>query len=173
MYLDVKSFSSVLGKSDFQVTGKLANFLPYVFKDGTVSGDFVFTSGTLDLNEFMTEESETVAEEDTVALTLVEVPRNVDLKLVSRIDHVYYDKLQIDNLIGTIYVKDQRLILEGARMNLLEGTVQIAGEYSTKDIANPLVDFGITASEIDIPSALRLSPFYVPLRPSHKKQSEK
>ena len=153
MYLDVKSFSSVLGKSDFQVTGKLSNFLPYIFKDGTVSGDFVFTSGTLDLNEFMTEESETVAEEDTVALTLVEVPRNVDLKLVSRIDHVYYDKLQIDNLIGTIYVKDQRLILEGARMNLLEGTVQIAGEYSTKDIANPLVDFGITASEIDIPSA--------------------
>ena len=47
-----------MGKSDFHVSGKLEDFIPYVFKDKTIRGNFIFTSGVLDLNEFMTEKPE-------------------------------------------------------------------------------------------------------------------
>jgi DUF4097 and DUF4098 domain-containing protein YvlB len=99
-------------------------------------------------------DSETVAEEtDTAALTVFEVPSNVDFKLVSRIDKLYYDKLAIENTIGTILVKDSRVILDGVSMNMLNGSMKLSGEYNTKDVKNPMVDFDFKATSIDIPAA--------------------
>ena len=143
-----------MGKSDFHLSGRVEDFLPYVFKDGTIRGNFIFTSGVLDLNEFLTETPETGVEEtDTVPLSVFEVPGNVDFKLVSRIDKMYYDKLEIENTIGTILVKDSRVILDGVSMNMLEGSMKLSGEYNTRDVKNPVVDFNFTASAIDIPAA--------------------
>jgi hypothetical protein len=153
-YVDVKNFDAVMGKSDFHLSGKLEDFIPYVFKDGTVRGNFIFTSGVLDLNEFLSESTEeTAPETDTVPLTVYEVPANVDFKLISRIDKMYYDKLEIDNTIGTVLVKDQSVILDGVSLNMLDGSMKLNGEYNTKDVKNPMVDFDFDASAIDIPSA--------------------
>ncbi len=152
-YVEVKSFDAIMGKSDFHLSGKLEDFIPYVFKDQTIRGNFIFTSGVLDLNEFMTESTTTTTETDTVPLSVIEVPANIDFKLVSRIDKLYYDKLDIENAIGTILVKDSKVILDGVSMNMLDGSMKLSGEYNTKDIKNPLVDFNFNATAIDIPAA--------------------
>jgi hypothetical protein len=153
-YIEVKSFDAIMGKSDFHLSGRLEDFIPYVFKDGTIKGDFIFTSGVLDLNEFLSDSDEaTVETTDSVPLTAFEVPGNIDFKLVSRINKLYYDKLEIDNTIGTILVKDSRVILDGLSMNMLSGSMKLSGEYNTQDIKNPLVDFNFKATSIDIPSA--------------------
>ncbi|MBN1159255.1 MAG: hypothetical protein JXA61_07725 [Bacteroidales bacterium] len=152
-FLDVQSFDGIMGRSDFQLAGRVENFIPYIFKDETIKGDFIFTSGVLDLNAFMAESSEPSEENDTVPLTLIGVPGNIDFKLVSRIDRMFYDKLQIENTIGTVWVRDSRVLLDGLRMNLLNGTMQLSGEYNTKDLRNPLVDFDFSAVSIDIPAA--------------------
>jgi len=152
-YVEVKNFDAVMGKSDFRLTGRMENFIPYVFKDETLFGSFVFTSGVLDLNEFMSGSEETSIEEDTATLSVIEVPANVDFKLVSRIDKLYYDKLEIENTIGTILVKDARVLLDGLKLNLLGGSMQLSGEYNTREPKNPLVDFDFRATEIDVPAA--------------------
>jgi hypothetical protein len=152
-YVEVNSFNAIMGKSDFHLSGRVEEFIPYVFKNGTIKGNFIFTSGVLDLNELMTGSTETTEETDTIPLTVFEVPGNVDFKMVSRIDKLYYDKLEIENTIGTILVKDSRIILDGVSMNLLEGSLKLSGEYSTKDIKNPIVDFDFKATAIDIPAA--------------------
>ncbi len=56
-YLDMQSFKAIMGKSDFSASGKLENFIPYAFKDETIRGNFIFTSGVLDLNELMSRSS--------------------------------------------------------------------------------------------------------------------
>ncbi|MBN2480793.1 MAG: AsmA family protein [Bacteroidales bacterium] len=152
-FFDVQSFNAVMGRSDFQLSGRVEDFIPYLFKDETIRGDFILTSGVLDLNAFMTESAETVEETDTVPLTLIEVPGNIDFRLVSRIDRMFFDKLQIENTVGAILVRDSRVSLDNLRMNLLNGTMQLSGEYNTKDIQNPLVDFDFNAISIDIPAA--------------------
>jgi hypothetical protein len=152
-FLEVKNFDAIMGKSDFHASGKIEDFIPYVFKDETIRGNFVFTAGVIDLNEFMSESTENVEESDTVPLTVIEIPANIDFKLVSRIDKIYYDKLEIENTIGTILVKESRVILDGVKMNLLDGSMQLSGEYNTKDVKSPLIDFDFKATAIDIPSA--------------------
>ncbi|HJZ41514.1 MAG TPA: AsmA-like C-terminal region-containing protein [Bacteroidales bacterium] len=152
-FLEVSKFDAIMGKSDFHVSGKIEDFIPYVFKDETIKGNFIFTSGVLDLNEFMTESVETTEVTDTVPLSVIEVPANVDFRLVSRIDKLYYDNLEIENMIGTILVKESRVVLDGVKMNLLDGSMQLSGEYNTKDVKSPMVDFDFKATAIDIPAA--------------------
>lgn len=153
-YVEVKTFDAVMGKSDFHLSGRIEDFIPYVFKDETIRGDFIFTSGVLDLNEFLADSEEPADEvADTVPLTVVEVPGNIDFKLVSRINKLYYDKLEIDNTIGTILVKDSKVILDGLSMNMLSGSMKLSGEYNTLDIRNPLVELNFKATSIDIPEA--------------------
>jgi hypothetical protein len=153
-FLEVNHFDAVIGKSDLHLTGKAEDFIPYLFSDGTLKGSFIFTSEVLDLNEFMSEETESIEpSEDTVPLTVFEVPEHIDFKLISRLDKVYYDKLKIENAIGTILVKECKVILDGLQMHMLNGTMQLSGEYNTQDVKNPLVDFNFKATSIDIPSA--------------------
>jgi hypothetical protein len=152
-YVEVKSFDAIMGKSDLHLSGKLEDFIPYVFKDETIKGNFIFTSGVLDLNEFMTESTETVEEVDTLPMTVMEVPANIDFKLVSRIDKMYYDKLEIENTIGTLLIRESRVMLDGLKMNMLNGSMELSGEYNTRDIKTPMVDFDFKATAIDIPAA--------------------
>jgi hypothetical protein len=151
-YLDIQSFNALMGKSDFNLSGKLENFIPYAFKDDILHGSFIFTSALLDLNEMMGS-STTTETTDTSSLSVVPVPANLDLKLVSRLDKILYDKLVIDNAIGTILVKESKVILDGLKLNMLDGSMQLSGEYNTKDIKNPSVDFDFKVSALDIPSA--------------------
>jgi hypothetical protein len=153
-YLDMQSFKAVMGKSDFNASGKLENFIPYAFKDETIHGSVIFTSGMMDLNELMGSSSESTAA-DTAPLSVVAIPGNIDFKLVSRIDKILYDKLEIENAVGTILVRDSRVILDGLKMSMLEGSMQLSGEYNTKDIKNPSVDMDFKATTIDIPMAVK------------------
>ena len=155
-YVQVKSFDAEIGNSDMVFTGRLENFIPYVFKDETIKGDFQFTSNLIDLNEFMSDT--TVAEtteEDTVPLTVVEVPKNIDFRLNSTIEKIYYDKLEISKANGIILVKDGKVTLQNLAMNMLEGSMKLNGDYNTQDIKSPLIDFNILATDIDIPSTFR------------------
>jgi hypothetical protein len=155
-YLQVSSFDAEIGNSDMQFAGRVENFIPYVFKDETIRGNFQFSSNVLDLNEFMTETEEVETnEEDTVPLSVIEVPKNINFRLISRIDKIYYDKLEIAGTNGIIIVRDGKVLLENLGMNMLEGSMKLSGEYNTLDMKAPLVDFDIEANGIDIPSAFK------------------
>ncbi len=53
--LELKSFNSEIGESDFQLNGKIENYITYALSDGTLKGDFKFTSSNINANEFMSE----------------------------------------------------------------------------------------------------------------------
>ncbi len=155
-YLHINNFKSTMGKSDFALNGKVSDFLPFIFKDKTIHGELNFTAGTIDLNELIPSSPEETEEstEDTASIQVIEVPANIDFALNSNITNLYYDKLEMKNVIGMIYIKDSRVVLEKLNMNALAGALTVNGEYNTKDINNPLVDFKFQANEIDIPMAV-------------------
>ncbi|MBN2347218.1 MAG: hypothetical protein JXJ22_00170 [Bacteroidales bacterium] len=154
-YVQIENLNMTIGQSDMQFSGRVENFIPYVFSDGTIRGDFIFTSGYLNLNEFMTETEELPeAEGDTVPLTVFEIPDNIDFKLTSRLDEILYDKINIKNTVGIIYVRENKMILERLKMEMLGGNIALNGEYNTKDIKAPFVNFAIQANEIGIPQTV-------------------
>ncbi len=153
-FVDLKAFDAKLGKSDIHMNGKLENFIPYVFKNETIKGSLNFSSNYLDLNELMADTTgEVAAVEDTSAMTVVEVPKNIDFVLQSDLKKVLYDNLTIDNILGKLIVKDGKVIMDKLSMNMLQGSMLVSGQYNTQDIKTPMVDLDMSIKNIDIPSA--------------------
>ncbi len=152
-FVELTSFNALMGKSDFSMNGKLSNFIPYVFNNDTIVGSLNFSSKLLDINELMgpsTAEETTV--EDTSAMTVVEVPGNIDFTLNSNIGNIKYDNMNITNVLGTIIVRNSAAILRNLGMNMLDGSLVMNGEYNTKDVKSPLIDFNMNMKDFDIPS---------------------
>ena len=146
-------FMSKVGRSDFNLSGKIENYLPYVFKEETIKGTLRHQSNLLDINEFLVgagEEEASAEVGDTTALELFAVPKNIDFVFTSSLEKIMYDKLVINNTNGKITVRNGKVVLNGISMNLLDGEMKMAGEYNTQNVKKPFVDFVFDASEIDI-----------------------
>ncbi|MBE9510191.1 MAG: AsmA family protein [Bacteroidetes bacterium] len=154
-YVELSELSMILGKSDINIKGKVENFIPFVFEDQTLKGSLDLYSANLDINELMPETEEVVKDDETdsVALSVIKVPENIDFEFTSKLDHIEYGNLDIDNTSGKIVVRDGKVVLDGLQMGLLQGSMRMNGEYNTTDMTKPGVEFDMDVTDIDIPSA--------------------
>ena len=154
-YVNLTTLDARLGASDFHLDGRLENFIPYVFEDGVVRGELNFTSNYLNISELIPEGDtlETGEVEDTVAMAVVEIPSNIDFKLKTSLEKVLYDKLELNNIAGTLWVKDSKMQLDMLKMDLLEGSMMVNGEYNTQDPVTPFAELGLDMKNIDIESS--------------------
>ncbi len=152
-YLELKTFKSRIGKSDFSMKGKIENYLAYVLKDDVLRGRLSHYSKFINANELMAMSSGGEEEADTTASTLVEVPKNLDFVLTSKIDRILYDKLNITGTKGKITIRNGEVVLDGLYMALLDGSAKLTGRYSTANPKKPFMDFDIKADNISINKA--------------------
>jgi len=160
---ELANFDAVIGNSDIALNGMLENFIPYVFKGSTVSGNLSLKSNNIDLNELMAKkdpagtpaekQAERPAESDT-PLSVIEVPKNIDFLANVKIGRLLFGKLNITDTAGAVSVKDGKLRMRNLSMNMLEGTVRLAGEYDTADIKVPRINFDADIGKVDVASAL-------------------
>jgi hypothetical protein len=153
--VELSSFDSRIGKSDFKLSGKLEKFIPYVFAKDTIVGTLNFTSNLTDVTELMGPETTTAqpAKTDTTQLTVIGIPANINFTLNSKIGQLNYDKLKITDIAGVIIVRNSKAILKNLGMSLLQGSMTMSGEYNTQDIKSPMFDLTMGMKDIDIPSA--------------------
>jgi AsmA-like C-terminal region/AsmA family len=151
--LDLKAFDASIAQSDFHLDGIITNYIPFALNDETLVGEFNFNSSLINVNEFMSDEEveeELVEETDTVPMELIEIPKNLDLKLMSDLKKIKYDNLVIDNINGLIIIKEGKADLNQLKMDLLDGSLLITGYYSTEDIAKPEINFDMNIDKFDI-----------------------
>lgn len=151
----LNSFDSKLGHSDIRLNGSLQNFFGYMFKEGEVlKGNLVMESNLLDANAFMSEEGdqkETPAPADTVAMEALIIPSNIDFTFqIKEIQKVLYDNLVINGVKGTAHVHDAKLDLNGVRLGIFDGEVEMNGSYDTKNTEQPATDMKLKLAGIDI-----------------------
>ena len=151
-FVELSDFYAQSGKSDFRMSGRMENFIPFIFNDGTLRGNLLFSSTLLDLNELLGDEP-AEAETDTLVLSVVEIPGNIHLVLASSVDKVLFDNLEISMLKGRIIVGDNKVVMESVNMEMLEGSLSMSGEYNTLDMSAPFIDFSININNFDIPSS--------------------
>ena len=152
-HMELKTFKSRIGKSDFSMRGKIENYLAYVMKDDVLKGNLSHYSRFINANELMAMSSEEDVSADTTASTLVEIPKNLDFVLTSKVDKILYDKLVITATKGKITIRDGKAVLDGLYMALLDGSMKLTGTYSTADLKKPYMDFDIKADNISINKA--------------------
>ncbi|MCD6069150.1 MAG: hypothetical protein K0S33_3976 [Bacteroidetes bacterium] len=152
-YVELANFDSKMGRSDIKMSGKIEDFMQYIFKDSLIKGNFALTSNLLDLNQLMASTDTTVAAPaaaDTAAMAVVEVPKNIDFVLNSTIGKLIYDKIDITNVSGGVIVRNARVSMEKLKMDLLDGNMVIGGYYDTKNMKKPAINFDLNISNFDI-----------------------
>lgn len=131
---------NVGGKSDFTLAGRIENYIPYVFSDQTIKGNLSMRSKLIDVSEIMSKmATDTTVVEDTAAMTLVHVPKNIDFDFNALIDKFTYDSIKAEKITGHIIVRDGVLSIRETSMNILSGTIGMNADYDTRDTLKPVM----------------------------------
>ena len=162
--LNLKDLKVKINSSDFALAGYLANYLPYVFKDQTLKGNFTLNSNKIDLNEFMA--NMTTSETDTTqAVTtqssapaeeissVLAIPKNIELAFGTNIKEILFDSLVINSVKGNIETSGGIATLKNLSMDMLNGNLIMNGAYNTANPVKPSVDLNLRITDIDIHSA--------------------
>jgi hypothetical protein len=97
--------------------------------------------------------SDTSAVEDTAALAVIQVPKNINFDFNAAIKKFSYDNIKGDNLKGHIIVKDGILSIRETGLNILGGAVTLNADYDTRDTLNPMMKADFAINNIGVKDA--------------------
>lgn len=141
-------------KSDLSISGRLENYIPYLFRDAVIKGNLTLRSNTIDVSNLLAGMAEdTTADEDTTSLALIRIPQNIDFDFNALISNLMYGKINAKNLKGQIIVKDGILTLRETGMNILGGSIAMNADYDTRDSLKPFVKGDMSLQSFGIKDA--------------------
>ena len=153
-FAELTNMRAIMGeKSDLTLSGRIGNYIPYVFSDGTLQGNLTLTSEVIDLNEILTYVPSDTVDTDTVAMEVIRIPDNLDLTFNARAGRLDYGLLSAGDVKGRITVRDGVVALSETGMNALGGSLLVNAAYDTRDTLKPLVDAEMIISAVNIKEA--------------------
>lgn len=164
------------GKTDFNVTGTINNFLGYMFNDEKVEGNFNLQSNTFDLNDFMVAETETPAQTEATPASVTEgapaaekikIPSFLDATFNASANTVIYDNITLKDVKGNLRIKDEKAVLTNMTSSLFDGKVAFNGEVSTKNDI-PTFDMKLVMDQLQIAETFKSLELFKALAPVAK-----
>lgn len=150
-FAELTALSARMGeKSDFTISGRLQNYIPYLFSNGTVRGNLSLASKMVDLNEILDIVPSDTLEADAPAAELIRIPDNIDFTFGAKIDRLTYGRLAANDVTGNIIVRDGVVTLRETGMKALGGALLVNGSYDTRMPDKPLIDAGMIISSVNI-----------------------
>ncbi len=153
-YLDLVNMQLEMAGSDFELSGRLDDYLAYYLSNGTLKGRIDLKSKLLDASALlkMFDEGEETDGADTVAFSL-ELPKRIDLVVDASAQKLLYEDYELKNAVAKLHYKDQRLVFDPLSAELLGGNMQMKGFFDGADKENPHIDIDFNIKRFDIPVA--------------------
>ncbi|HOU03044.1 MAG TPA: AsmA-like C-terminal region-containing protein [Bacteroidales bacterium] len=141
-------------KSDFNISGRLENYIPYLFSDATIKGNLALRSNTIDVSNLLAGiAADTTEVEDTTSLAVVKIPQNIDFDFNALINNLIYGKIRAKDVKGHILVRDGVLTLRETGMNILGGSIAMNADYDTRDSLKPFVKADLSLQSFGVKEA--------------------
>ena len=172
-----------IGGSDIKATGKVYNIGDAFFDDKMFKGELEVYSKLIDFNEFIQainegaqlveKSSEEVLEQDQSSdkTEMVEqpksfvVPQKLDLSLKSRFNQLKYKKIIVDDVVGIITIKDQKIDLANLQMTTMTAKMTTSAAYTSKEKGVATLDFDFKIFDIDLSKLTEILPVLDTLLP--------
>ncbi len=147
--INLSNLSGQYLNTNFNGGGQINNLLNYIFSGRPLSADLFLQADKVNLNDWMGVSSDTTATGPAAAAFVV--PGNLNIVLNTEIKKLQYDKLEIQNLDGSLQVQDETVKLNNISGDALEGEIKINGSYSTKQSkTNPAISMSYDVGGVDI-----------------------
>ena len=142
----LSNFNMVLGKSDLRANGDLTNVVSYLLSNGILNGRLNLSSNYFDVNPYI---SKSEQKTDSSKMQAVDLPDNISFTANAGFNKLIYDNLTMENVKGTIELKDQKLNLTNLTANLLGGSFSATGYYDTKG-EKPDISFNMNINKFNV-----------------------
>ena len=129
--IKLNEFEAKTGDSDVSITGNLDNFYGFLFKNQVLKGDFSLSSNNFMVSDFLTDDA--TETQNTMETGQLKIPAFLDCKFYANAKSVTYDNINLKNVSGTIYVKDQAVKLQDIKSEVFGGNIGFTGSVSTKE----------------------------------------
>jgi hypothetical protein len=147
--IDVANLSGQYMRSDFTGGGQINNLLSYLLSGKPLSADLSINADKVNLDDWIGVSADTTSKGS--AGTPFVVPANLDINLNTKVAELHYDKIDIQNLAGTLQLEDETVKLNNVNGNALDGTIKINGSYSTKESkTKPAIAMSYDVAQVDI-----------------------
>ena len=164
--MSFNNFLAAYGQSDFKMNGYLQNVFNYVTTNtGVLKGKFKSTSRYINVDEFMSNTSaetsvtqnsspktETKQTENTQTGVII-IPTNLNLQFNAVAQKVSFDKLNLQNAIGSLSMNKGKLTMQNTGFNLIGCNVSMNANYQAVTPQKANFDYAIKASDFDIKRA--------------------
>jgi len=119
-------------KTNFTANGSIDNLLPYALQNQSLTGLLNIKADQVNLNDWMGTAADTASKSTTASTAPFAVPANISFIVNAGVDKVHYDKIDMQDLSGALIIKDESVSLSNIKTNLLDGSMNVSGVYSTK-----------------------------------------
>jgi len=163
----VQHVGVLLDNSDFNLSGKLSNILPYFRGDSILQGDFTFFSNHTDIGMLMDltdglgdeeEEVEIVEQPEEISAEPYMVPKGMDILLRAEIKEATLDETKITNINGDVRLSDGVLVLDGLTLTTPGADMQLTAMYRTPRKNHLFLGLNLSMLEIEIADLLTMIP---------------
>lgn len=151
------NFNAKTGTSDMEASGTINNLLGFLLSDNKLKGNFNVKSNLFKLSDFISESTTKTASTETTTTNNTEslkIPTFLDCTINANAKTVIYDNLKLENMTGTLFIKDQQAKLENLTSNIFNGTLSVSGNVSTKE-KTPTFNLNLDAKNFDISESFK------------------
>lgn len=126
----LQSFAATTGKSDIAASGTINNLLGFLLRDKTLQGNFKVNSNVFSVSDFMVERA--VESTENTPTESLKIPAFLDCTLTADAKTVFYDNLTLQDVKGTVVIKDEKAILKNMSSRIFEGDLTLNGTVDTQ-----------------------------------------
>ncbi|MGB0165717.1 MAG: AsmA-like C-terminal region-containing protein [Luteibaculum sp.] len=152
-YLALTYLQASVEGAALSASGKLSNYMGYIFKDQDLTGNLDLYSDYINLNAFMTEEEGPVTTEPEAEteeeMGYVPVPGNIDFTLNAKVKEMLYEDMVMQDFGGILEVKNKTISFKNVGLKALGGEMVLNGTYATP-ADEPEVAMDFVVNNLDI-----------------------
>jgi hypothetical protein len=141
------------GKSDLNLSGRLENYIPYIFSDQIIRGNLSLHSKLFDLTDIMSELISDTTGSETSSLAIIRIPDNINFDFDAKIEEFLYNNIIVQNVEGHILVKEGIVNIKETGMDLFGGKMSMNAEYDTRDTLKPVIKADLSITDLGIKDA--------------------
>ena len=139
----------------FTGTGLLNNLIGYAMQGEPLAGSLNVNADKMNLNDWMgTTETTPATTASNKSTEPFLVPADINFTVNVSAGQVKYDKVDYNNVNGTLILNDEKVTLQNVKTNALDGTVTLNGSYSTKlNKKEPDIGLSYDIKDMDVQKA--------------------
>ncbi len=175
----MEAFIAKIGESDFNASGQLRDFIPYVLLDKEIYGELNLRSNFMNTDELMNLMlvDSTVSVVDTTTQIASEnisqnsdsivplLPKNIHFKFKADINKLKYDAYELDEFKGDLELENGILFLRSSSAKILGSDITMSGKFDESIPASPLADFDFSIAGMSIKTIGEMSPLVLKYAP--------